>query len=237
MPLLKRKPNGEFEDWRVYTPATNASSSPDSATRKRKVKSEDAGRPGVPSTSSPTSLDSVRPTKRSRKDKHEDSDDRFGVAGDTRSSGTLTGSHVPLMASGTGLQVNNPAAVAGSSTARDTKQGDPSTSTVDSWFSDPTYGYSIPTPSTSQARAPPKAAAISDIKMAPSAAPTPPKALAKAKAKTPREPKPKPEKRGAIFKKKCPQNILDRLDRVIEQRWERCPSTCLTLIWCQVLHD
>ncbi|KAK0448525.1 hypothetical protein EV421DRAFT_1782786 [Armillaria borealis] len=217
MPLLKRKPNGEFEDWRVYTPST---SSPDSATRKRKVKSEDTGRPGVPSMSSPTSLDSVRPTKRSRKVlvKPED-DDWFGGAGDTRSNGTLTGPHVPSIASGAGLQVNNPAAVAGSSTGRDTKQGDPST--VDPWFSDPTHGYSIPTPSTSQTKVPPKAAATPGIKMAPSAAPTPPKALAKAKAKakTPREPKPKPEKRGAIFKKKCPQNILDRLDRVIEQRF------------------
>lgn len=29
---------------------------------------------------------------------------------------------------------------------------------------------------------------------------------------------PKPEKRGAIFKKKCPQNILERVDRVISQR-------------------
>lgn len=29
---------------------------------------------------------------------------------------------------------------------------------------------------------------------------------------------PKPEKRSAIFKKKCPQNILERLDRVISQR-------------------
>lgn len=29
---------------------------------------------------------------------------------------------------------------------------------------------------------------------------------------------PAPEKRGAIFKKKCPQNILERVDRVISQR-------------------
>ncbi|KAK0240934.1 hypothetical protein EDD85DRAFT_763132 [Armillaria nabsnona] len=122
------------------------------------------------------------------------------------------------MASGTGLQVNNPAAIAGSSTGRDTKQGDPSTPTVDSWFSDPTHGYSTPTPSTSQARAPPKAAATPYPKIDPGAA-TPHKALAKAKAKTPREPKSKPEKRGAIFKKKCPQSILERFDRVIEQRF------------------
>ncbi|KAK0194810.1 hypothetical protein F5146DRAFT_923008 [Armillaria mellea] len=120
------------------------------------------------------------------------------------------------MASGTSLQVNNPTAVTGPSPGRDTKHGDPSTSTVDPWFSDPTDGYSIPPPSTSQAK---KACATPPAKMAPSAAPIPPKSLAKAKAKTPREPKPKPEKRGAIFKKKCPQNILDRLDRVIEQRF------------------
>lgn len=31
-------------------------------------------------------------------------------------------------------------------------------------------------------------------------------------------PAPKPEKRGAIFKKKCPQNILDRVERVMTQR-------------------
>lgn len=29
---------------------------------------------------------------------------------------------------------------------------------------------------------------------------------------------PAPEKRGAIFKKKCPKNILERLDRVASQR-------------------
>lgn len=32
---------------------------------------------------------------------------------------------------------------------------------------------------------------------------------------------PVPEKRGAIMKKKCPQNILDRLERVRDQRSER----------------
>ncbi len=32
-------------------------------------------------------------------------------------------------------------------------------------------------------------------------------------------PAPKPEKRGAIFKKKCPQNILDRVERVMTQRY------------------
>ncbi|KAK0225282.1 hypothetical protein IW262DRAFT_1354538 [Armillaria fumosa] len=209
MPLLKRKPNGEFEDWRVYIPTTNASSSPASGTRKRKVKSEDTSRPGLPPTSSPTSPDSVRPTKRSRKVKPED-DDWFG--GNIRSSGTSTG--IPSIARGTALQVDNPASVAGSSTGRDTEQGDPSILTVDPWFSDPINGYSIPTPSMSQAK---KAAATPDTKMAPSATSTSPKALAK--TKIPREPKPIPEKRGAIFKKKCPQNILDRLNRVIEQRF------------------
>lgn len=29
---------------------------------------------------------------------------------------------------------------------------------------------------------------------------------------------PAPEKRGAVFKKKCPQNILDRVERVMSQR-------------------
>lgn len=28
-----------------------------------------------------------------------------------------------------------------------------------------------------------------------------------------------PEKRGAVFKPKCPQNILDRVQRVMTQRW------------------
>ncbi|KAK0505398.1 hypothetical protein EDD18DRAFT_1129186 [Armillaria luteobubalina] len=151
MSLLKRKPNGEFEGWRIYSPTTNASNPPDSRTRKRKVKPEDTSRPDLPPTSSQTSLDSDRPTKRFRKVKLEDND-WLGGAGDTRSSGASTGSRIPSTASGTGLQVNN-------------------------------------------------------------------LSKAKAKAKIPREAKPKPEKRGAIFKKKCPQNILDRLNRVTEQRF------------------
>lgn len=32
------------------------------------------------------------------------------------------------------------------------------------------------------------------------------------------DPTEKPEKRQAIFKKKCPQNILDRVERVMTQR-------------------
>jgi len=37
---------------------------------------------------------------------------------------------------------------------------------------------------------------------------------------------PIPEKRGAIFKKACPKNILDRVDRVMSQRYVRmCPTT------------
>ncbi|KAG7442572.1 uncharacterized protein BT62DRAFT_982451 [Guyanagaster necrorhizus] len=63
-------------------------------------------------------------------------------------------------------------------------------------FFDPTHGYSIPTPSTSQAEAPPKAPA---------------------KPKSPRQPKSKREKLGAILKKKCPQNILGRLLMVIKK--------------------
>ncbi|KAH7916076.1 hypothetical protein BJ138DRAFT_1076281 [Hygrophoropsis aurantiaca] len=44
----------------------------------------------------------------------------------------------------------------------------------------------------------------------------PPKKRAK-KAKNPDEPA--PEKRGAMFKKRCPQNILERVDRVMSQRF------------------
>ncbi|KAK0462400.1 uncharacterized protein EV420DRAFT_1524548 [Desarmillaria tabescens] len=233
MSLLKRKANGEFEDWRVYTPVTNASSSPDSARpakRKRKVKSDDTGpsigagnvggRTGSSPTSSPTSQlpppASARPTKRARKVKPEDYDGFIGT-GDTRPCGTLARSRIPSMASGAGSQVANPATTASSSTIYDTKLGNPSTSTADQWFSDPIHGYSISAPSTFQAKAPPNAAATPDIKMTPNAAPIPQKSPSK--ANTPRQPKPKPEKRGAIFKKKCPQNILDRLDRVIEQRF------------------
>ena len=49
---------------------------------------------------------------------------------------------------------------------------------------------------------------------------TPPKPKAKRqrKAKDPDAPADQPEKRGAIFKKKCPKNILERVDRVISQR-------------------
>ncbi|KAG7441567.1 uncharacterized protein BT62DRAFT_473049 [Guyanagaster necrorhizus] len=202
MSLLKRNANGDYEDWRVYTPVTNptVTSSPDSArlaNRKRKFKCEDDSRyicarvankrTGSP-TSSPTSLvPSPRPIKRARKVKPADNDWFIGSE-----SSTLTASQISSAA----LQVINPVTTANSSAARDTKPDDPST--VDQWFSDPTHGYSIPISSTSQAEAPPKAPA---------------------KPKTPRQPKPKLEKRGAIFKKKCPQNILERLDRVIEQRF------------------
>ena len=34
---------------------------------------------------------------------------------------------------------------------------------------------------------------------------------------------PTPEKRGAVFKKACPKNILDRVDRVMSQRLTPCP--------------
>ena len=36
---------------------------------------------------------------------------------------------------------------------------------------------------------------------------------------------PIPEKRGAIFKKACPKNILDRVDRVMSQRYEQMRLT------------
>jgi hypothetical protein len=50
----------------------------------------------------------------------------------------------------------------------------------------------------------------------PATAPAPP---AKKKARRTTDPgAPQEEKRGAVFKKGCPKNILDRVDRVIEQR-------------------
>jgi hypothetical protein len=37
---------------------------------------------------------------------------------------------------------------------------------------------------------------------------------------------PVPEKRSAMFKKACPKNILDRVDRVMSQRYvQMCPTT------------
>ncbi|KAK0213389.1 hypothetical protein DFS33DRAFT_121896 [Desarmillaria ectypa] len=227
MLLLKPK-NGDFEEWKACTPVTNASSSPDSthsAKRKRKVKPEDTGhstgtcgadrRTGSSLASGATSHlpppDLARPTKRARKVKPED-DDRIIGTGDS-SIGTLSGSRIHSMASGTRSQVANPASC---STVHDIDLGTPSPA-ADQLFQDPTYGYSIPTPSTSQAEALLKAATTPDIRVSPRAAPTPQKTPTK--VKTPRRPKPKPEKRSAIFKKKCPQNILERLNRVIEQRF------------------
>jgi hypothetical protein len=44
------------------------------------------------------------------------------------------------------------------------------------------------------------------------------------KAGNPDDPPPAPpEKRGAMFKKRCPQNILDRVERVMTQRWDFIP--------------
>ncbi|THG97957.1 hypothetical protein EW026_g4159 [Hermanssonia centrifuga] len=42
---------------------------------------------------------------------------------------------------------------------------------------------------------------------------------AKRQRKTKNSDAPPPEKRGAIFKRKCPQNILERLERVNQQRF------------------
>jgi len=47
---------------------------------------------------------------------------------------------------------------------------------------------------------------------------TPPRPTAKKPRKKADPDAPQPEKRGALFKKKCPKNILDRVDRVISQR-------------------
>lgn len=49
----------------------------------------------------------------------------------------------------------------------------------------------------------------------------------KKKRKTKDPDAPVPEKRGAIFKKKCPQNILERVDRIISQRYVSKPSDIL----------
>lgn len=51
---------------------------------------------------------------------------------------------------------------------------------------------------------------------------SPPKPKRQRKAKDPDAPA--PEKRGAIFKKKCPQNIIERVERVMQQRCVPCSS-------------
>ena len=42
--------------------------------------------------------------------------------------------------------------------------------------------------------------------------------VAKKQRKTKDPNQPQPEKRGAILKKRCPKNILERVDRVMSQR-------------------
>ncbi|KAG2063044.1 hypothetical protein BDR04DRAFT_1123527 [Suillus decipiens] len=69
------------------------------------------------------------------------------------------------------------------------------------------YNYSYPYPQTTHPHAqsqPPTEDALPPVKKQ------------RKKKKDPNEPA--PEKRGAMFKKKCPQNILDRVDRVMSQR-------------------
>jgi hypothetical protein len=66
------------------------------------------------------------------------------------------------------------------------------------------YPYSQPTNSHAQSQSPYQEAL------------PPPVKKQRKKKKDPNEPA--PEKRGAMFKKKCPQNILDRVDRVMSQR-------------------
>jgi hypothetical protein len=51
---------------------------------------------------------------------------------------------------------------------------------------------------------------------------------------------PVPEKRGAIFKKACPKNILDRVDRVMSQRYVQMRPTLTLHLFdasVQVLYD
>ena len=58
--------------------------------------------------------------------------------------------------------------------------------------------------------------------------PQPPQKPAPKRQKKVKDPNaPAPEKRGAIFKKKCPQNILERVDRVISQRYPFTNIMCI----------
>lgn len=55
----------------------------------------------------------------------------------------------------------------------------------------------------------------------------PPKKKQRTKKKIADPDAPAPEKRGAIFKKACPKNILDRVDRVMSQRYYASPCPFL----------
>ncbi|KAG1794729.1 hypothetical protein EV424DRAFT_1600681 [Suillus variegatus] len=91
-----------------------------------------------------------------------------------------------------------------------TKGPDPNLMSYSSTFdSKAPYSYSYTPPTTS-------------LPVSPIHTPSPQEALPppvkkQRKKKDPNEPA--PEKRGAMFKKKCPQNILDRVDRVMSQRF------------------
>lgn len=69
------------------------------------------------------------------------------------------------------------------------------------------YNYSYPYPQSTHPHVEPQPPAQEAL---------PPPVKKQRKKKDPNEPA--PEKRGAMFKKKCPQNILDRVDRVMSQR-------------------
>ncbi|KAG1855127.1 hypothetical protein C8R48DRAFT_720864 [Suillus tomentosus] len=70
------------------------------------------------------------------------------------------------------------------------------------------YNYSYPYPQSTHSHVEPQPPAQEAL---------PPPVKKQRKKKDPNEPA--PEKRGAMFKKKCPQNILDRVDRVMSQRF------------------
>lgn len=61
------------------------------------------------------------------------------------------------------------------------------------------------------------------------------------KAKRPRkgtksnDPEAEPEKRAARFKKACPRNILDRVERVLTQRWVNFFAFVVVLLWNTLL--
>ncbi|GLB41179.1 putative RING finger domain protein [Lyophyllum shimeji] len=90
-----------------------------------------------------------------------------------------------------------------------------------------TTSYTPPAASASSAKVthvqpppppPPQTAYPSnDLEPGPSQPPPPPTPSRSRKKADPDQPP--PEKRGAVFKKKCPQNILDRVERVMSQRF------------------
>ncbi|KAJ6533770.1 hypothetical protein DFH09DRAFT_1043726 [Mycena vulgaris] len=74
-------------------------------------------------------------------------------------------------------------------------------------------------PSLSPPKPPMPTPAASSSQTSMGAGPSPSAPAKKGRRKAGDPPAPPPEKRGGIFKKKCPQNILDRVERVMSQRF------------------